>query len=63
VLTYTRYVDDVRLLGKTEDDVRAVIIQLERRCREHGLIPQSGKFAVKHAATLQEAMGVSAPGS
>jgi hypothetical protein len=55
---YTRYVDDVRLFGKTEDDVRAAIIQLERRCREHGLIPQSGKFAVKHAATLQEAMGM-----
>lgn len=55
---YTRYVDDVRLFGKTEDDVRAAIIQLERCCREHGLIPQSGKFAVKHAATLEEAMGM-----
>lgn len=55
---YTRYVDDVRLFGKTEDDVRAAIIQLERRCREHGLIPQSGKFAVKYAATVEEAMGM-----
>ena len=55
---YTRYVDDVRLFGKTEDDVRAAIIQLERRCREHGLIPQTGKFAVKHAVTVEEAMGM-----
>lgn len=55
---YTRYVDDVRLFGRTEDDVRAAIIQLERHCREHGLIPQSGKFAVKHAATAEEAMGM-----
>jgi hypothetical protein len=55
---YTRYVDDVRLFGSTEDDVRAAIIQLERRCREHGLIPQTGKFAVKHAATVEEAMGM-----
>jgi Reverse transcriptase (RNA-dependent DNA polymerase) len=55
---YTRYVDDVRLFGKTEDDVRSAIIQLERRCREHGLIPQTGKFAVKQAASVQEAMGM-----
>jgi Reverse transcriptase (RNA-dependent DNA polymerase) len=55
---YTRYVDDVRLFGKTEDDVRGAIIQLERRCREHGLIPQTGKFAVKHATTVEEAMGM-----
>ncbi len=55
---YTRYVDDVRLFGKTEDDVRASVIELERRCREHGLIPQLGKFAVKYAKTVQEAMGM-----
>lgn len=55
---YTRYVDDVRLFGKTENHVRAAIIQLERRCREHGLIPQTGKFAVKHAVSVQEAMGM-----
>jgi len=55
---YTRYVDDVRLFGKTEDDVRAAIVLLERRCREHGLIPQTGKFAVKHAASVEEAMGM-----
>lgn len=55
---YTRYVDDVRLLGRTEDDVRATIIQLERRCREHGLIPQTGKFAVKHSTNLQDALGM-----
>ncbi len=40
-----------------EDDVRAMIIQLERRRREHGLIPQTGKFAVKRAASVTEAMG------
>lgn len=55
---YARYVDDVRLFGKTEEDVRATIIQLERRCREHGLIPQTGKFAVKQATSAQDAMGM-----
>lgn len=55
---YTRYVDDVRLFGKTEDDVRASVILLERRCREHGLIPQSEKFAIKHSTSIQDAMGM-----
>lgn len=55
---YTRYVDDVRLFGATEDEVRADLIELERRCRERGLIPQAGKFAIKRAQNIQEAMGM-----
>lgn len=54
---YTRYVDDVRLFGKTEDAVRAGVVGLERRCRQHGLIPQAGKFLLKRAASVHEAMG------
>ena len=30
---YVRYVDDVRLFGATEDEVRADLIELERHCR------------------------------
>ena len=55
---YTRYVDDVRLFGATEDDVRADLIELERHCRERGLIPQTGKFAIKRAQSEQAAMGM-----
>lgn len=55
---YMRYVDDVRLFGATEDEVRANLIELERHCRERGLIPQTGKFAIKHAQNVQEAMGM-----
>ena len=55
---YTRYVDDVRLFGATEDDVRAALIELERYCRERGLIPQTGKFAIKRAQSEQAAMGM-----
>ena len=55
---YTRYVDDVRLFGATEDEVRADLIELERHCRERGLIPQTGKFAIKRAQSVQEAMGM-----
>lgn len=54
---YIRYVDDVRLLGKSENEVRQRIIELEQHCRERGLIPQTGKFAVKHAMHVDEAMG------
>ena len=55
---YTRYVDDIRLFGTTEDEVRADLIELERHCRERGLIPQTGKFAIKRARNVQEAMGM-----
>lgn len=55
---YIRYVDDVRLLGATENEVRSDLIELERRCRERGLIPQAGKFAIRRALNVQEAMGM-----
>ena len=55
---YTRYVDDIRLFGATEDEVRADLIELERHCRERGLIPQTGKFAIKRVRNVQEAMGM-----
>jgi len=55
---YTRYVDDVRLFGASEDEVRTDLIELERHCRERGLIPQSGKFAITRAQSAQEAMGM-----
>ncbi|MGH9892394.1 MAG: reverse transcriptase domain-containing protein, partial [bacterium] len=55
---YVRYVDDVRLFGATEDDVRAKLIALEEHCRERGLIPQTGKFAIKRATDEQDAIGM-----
>lgn len=55
---YIRYVDDVRLLGSSEDDVRKSLIDLERLCRERGLIPQTGKFAIKLARDAGDAMGM-----
>jgi hypothetical protein len=55
---YMRYVDDVRLFGATEDEVRTDLIELERHCRERGLIPQAGKFAIKRVQSVEEAMGM-----
>jgi hypothetical protein len=55
---YIRYVDDFRLFGRNEDDVRAAVIILERYCRERGLIPQSGKFTIKRAQSIKDALGM-----
>ena len=55
---YMRYVDDVRLMGTTEDNVRADLIELERQCRERGLIPQTGKFAIKRVHNVEEAIAM-----
>ena len=55
---YMRYVDDIRILGRTENEVRAGMIELERRCREQGLIPQTGKFAIRRCQNVQDAIGM-----
>lgn len=52
---YVRYVDDVRLLASSEDDVRRLLLKLEILCRERGLIPQTGKFAIRRASSVTEA--------
>jgi hypothetical protein len=55
--SYIRYVDDIRLFGKTENEVRQIAIMLEQQCRNRGLIPQSKKFEIKQLYSPQDAMG------
>ena len=55
---YLRYVDDVRLQGQSEDDIRQQLIRLELLCKARGLIPQVGKFALKKVKSVEEAMGM-----
>jgi retron-type reverse transcriptase len=55
---YVRYVDDIRLFAKTEDEVRNAVLRLEVQCRERGLIPQMGKFSIKKANSVTEAQGL-----
>ena len=38
---YYRYVDDVRILGKTELEVRQALVELDIFCKSKGLIPNS----------------------
>lgn len=54
---YLRYVDDIRLFGRTENQVREAAILLEQKCRHRGLIPQSTKFHVCEIKSPEEAMG------
>ena len=56
-IPYIRYVDDIRVLAKTEAEVRKAAITLELECRRLSLIPQSSKFSVSRASTLNEALG------
>lgn len=56
-IKYIRYVDDIRLFGKTENEVRQAAIILEKLCRERGLIPQGSKFGIKGLKSAEEAMG------
>ena len=34
------------------------MLELEHHCRERGLIPQTGKFAIKRAQSVQDALGM-----
>lgn len=54
---YLRYVDDIRIFGRTENEVREAAILLEQECRHRGLIPQSTKFDVRELNSVSEAMG------
>ncbi len=54
---YIRYVDDIRVLAKSQKEVRRAAIALELECRKWSLIPQSSKFTVRKALTLEDALG------
>lgn len=56
-IPYIRYVDDIRVLAKTEDEVRRAAVVLEMECRRWSLIPQGSKFKVSYAKDVAEALG------
>jgi hypothetical protein len=43
---YLRYVDDIRILGISELEVRKALVELDVLCRERGLIPSSEKTSI-----------------
>jgi hypothetical protein len=55
---YLRYVDDVRLFGRSEREVRVAALELEVLCRNRGLIPQAKKFEIREAKSVDEVLKV-----
>ncbi len=49
--SYFRYVDDVRILGKTELEVRQALVYLDILCKSRGLIPNSDKTKMKKVSS------------
>ena len=44
---YLRYVDDIKILAKTEKDLRAKLIKLDIASKEIGLFPQTSKINIR----------------
>ena len=57
LICYLRYVDDIRLFGKSENEVRTAVIRVEQECRHRGLVPQGQKFLIRKLRTPKDAMG------
>lgn len=56
-IKYVRYVDDIKIYGKSREEILSGVILLEKECKERGLIPQSKKFDVVHATSFEAAIG------
>ena len=56
-IKYIRYVDDVRVFARSAKQAKQSAISLELECRKWSLIPQSSKFTVRKAFTLEDALG------
>ncbi len=53
-IKYFRYVDDIRLLAKTEEKVRKGLLELDYTSKEIGLFPQSGKINIHQIDNIDE---------
>lgn len=51
---YLRYVDDIKILAKTEEDLRAKLIKLDIASKEIGLFPQTAKINIRKVKDPEE---------
>lgn len=56
-MNYIRYVDDIRIFSKTKQEAINNTIFLEHECKEMGLIPQSSKYRLFEAHSIEDALG------
>jgi len=60
--TYIRYVDDIRLFSKTEQNLRNALVKLDRLSKDVGLFPQVSKIHIHEVKDIeQELKSVSSP--
>lgn len=52
--TYARYVDDIRILGKSELEVRQAVVYLDMLCSDRGLIPSASKHDIRELKTVED---------
>jgi len=53
-VTYLRYVDDIKLMGKAESPVRRALLRLDIESKRLGLVPQAQKIGLRRATSLQD---------
>jgi len=58
-IKYLRYGDDIRIIGKTRNEIVKGIILLEKLCREKGLVPQAKKYNLIEAKDIKDVIGQS----
>lgn len=59
---YLRYVDDIRLFAKSEEDLRHMLVRLDRLSKDIGLFPQSAKIHIHQVKDIHtELKSVSQP--
>ena len=51
---YMRYVDDIRLFAKSEDELRQMLVRLDKLSKDIGLFPQSSKIAIHKVSDIEE---------
>ncbi len=56
-IKYVRYVDDIKIMGNSKEEVLSGVIILERECKERGLIPQAKKYELTKAECLTDVYG------
>lgn len=51
---YFRYVDDIRLMGRDEQELRRALVELDYTSKETGLFPQSSKINIHPISNIAE---------
>ncbi len=51
---YFRYVDDIRLFAKNENELRRLLVSLDLLSKDVGLFPQSGKISIHRVHNIED---------